>query len=291
MSALRSLSLGGDASRTRARTPSPSREHKHRDFKRSHSQGSSPVPGRFQVNFARAQTANTVSNVLKYPVYTSRSPFLARAARYSEGNNSLNVGSSPNPSPEPNRRQKSKNFIKKNSLFNRLRSGSWHASSGSDSVKKTQEIRRVSEGSRRLAPGGLGQGSPASGSPALGRLTTHKENDVTYEENELGGLIHHILESHLCNVEFDHTKASELCGLLSKVLEKSVKSRLSENGKNFKISAIVYMAEVKDDGMKMATQCAWEPNQDHFAMATYETDTLFVVAMVFAVLFNDQCFI
>ncbi len=228
------------------------------------------------MHFVQSQTANAGTSNNSKP----NSPLFARAARYSEGNAPLGLGGPLGlvcmSSPESERKQKSKSFLKNNFLINRLRSGSWHASSSSSGRKLPTGPRRVSEGSQQT---GLFPGSSAK----------VPELEIQYEEeNEFSGLIHHILESHLWNVEFDENKAAEMCGLLSKVLEKSVKSRLSSDGNDYKISAIVYMAEVKDDGMKMATQCAWEPTQDYFAMSTYETDTIFVVAMIFAVLFNES---
>eukprot|EP00794_Sanderia_malayensis_P017882 gene17882-19665_t len=269
-----------EVSEMQTRTPPPSRR-KARPLQRSHSQGSSPMLEKCQMNYAKASKTRT-SNV-KHQAHMVRSPFLARAVHYSEGRISpLATAATSSASPEPEKRQKSKSFLKKNFLLSRLRSGSSHASSsglengtkgGQEGIGKADEgpaggVRAVSEQQKRIGP-------------------TSIEYKVVQEENELSGLIRHILESHMCKVEFDHTKSSELCGLLSKVLEKSVKSRLARYGKTFKISATVYMAEVRDDGMKMATQCAWEPNQDHFAMATYETETIFVVAMVFAILYKD----
>lgn len=228
------------------------------------------MPIRCQLHLANTQQASVrTTQAIEEKVPTpSASPFLARAALYSVANSSPKLSRF---EADGERRQKSKGFRKKNSLINRLRSGSWHASSSS--VKESLEQRKVSEGSGTMI--------------SSKKLTNSKRAQATRKDNELSGLIHHVLESHLCNVDYDHHNASDLSSLLSKVLEKSVKSRLTSHGKHFKITAVVYMGEVKDTGIKMATQCVWEPSKDYFAMATYETNTIFVSAMVFATLYND----
>lgn len=297
MSAISKLSIDAAAMFiSRSRSPSPEQRQKHLDVTRSRSHGSSPIPIiRNQRHLAKSMAKE--NNLLDNNDTVSRNPFFARSSRYAQDstvtkpeNESAMINGSKALEIEYKQRKTSKcengagegsekrkkNSVVKNFLVNRLRSGSWHASSSSDDFKAPKGVRKVSEGSSREHFNG--DSSKAENSDNSGNSRIDKE---------LTGLVDHVLETHLRNEKFDRGQASEKCCLLSKVLEKAVKSRLNTSGNNFKISVLVYMGEIKDDGIKMATQCAWEPSQDHFAMATYESDKLFVSAMVFAVEFDN----
>ena len=252
------------------------------------------MPIRNQMQLTNAMTKE--NNLLENNETVHRNPFFGRSSRYAQdstvtmtGNDSAITNGGKALEIEHKQRKTSKcengageatekrkkNSVVKNFLVNRLRSGSWHASSSSDDFKATKGVRKVSEGNREHFNGDSSKGE-----------NSHNSGNSRIDK-ELTGLVDHVLETHLRNEKFDRGQASDKCCLLSKILEKAVKSRLNTNGKNFKISVLVYMGEIKEDGIKMATQCAWEPSQDHFAMATYESDKLFVSAMVFAVEFSE----
>ena len=252
------------------------------------------MPIRNQMQLAKAMAKE--NNLLENNETVPRNPFFGRSSRYVQDSAVMKTGNESditnggkgleiehkqrktskceNGAREATEKRK-KNSVVKSFLVNRLRSGSWHASSGSDDLKTTKGVRKVSEGKREHLNGDSSKDE-----------NPHNSGNSRLDK-ELTGLVDHVLETHLRNDKFDRGQASDKCCLLSKVLEKAVKSRLNTSGKIFKISVLVYMGEIKDDGIKMATQCAWEPSQDHFAMATYESDKLFVSAMVFAVEFNE----
>ena len=268
---------------------------KHNDVKRSRSHGSSPLPRRMQLQLSRAFSKDNQLSDGKSTLQTSQSPIFSRSSRYSRDNIIDKSEDSPSMSNtdeegkgrktskcendlmgDVEKKPKKKNSLVKKFLVNRLRSGSWHASSNSEPSRNLNYPEGLNSYSPNIEDG-------RKYTPGTGR----KSLEINNSDNELTGLIKHILDSHLRDETYDCMTASAKCGMLSKILEKGVKSRLNTGKKNFKISTFVYLGEIKDDGIKMATQCAWEPNQDHFAMATYESDQLFASAMVFAVEFDD----
>ena len=277
----------------RSAQSSPSQSEKREEVRRSRSNNSSPIPRRMELS--RALSTDNQLFDGKSIVQTLASPILARESRYSRDN--IFDGSEDSPSmsntddetrerktakcdenslDNSEKKHKKKTSLVKNFLVNRLRSGSWQASSSSDSLKNLHETERQ----RSDSPGAHDERKSVPGSRGDSMQQDSRSKELT-------GLIKHVLDSHLRNENYDSNRASSKCGILSKVLEKAVKSRLNTEAKNYKISALVFLGEIKDSGIKMATQCAWEPNQDHFAMATFESEQLFASAMVFAVEYDE----
>ena len=275
---------------------------------KKHSGGSpsySPIPIRFKSKNSKNKAQNEgvapeihVSNDEEHESLggVPKSPFLGRAVRYSENSPSR---SNSHESPESDRKQsKKKTFLNPNFIIGRLRSGSWHGVTPlvTSTTSSPESLRRHSEDSpealRRSHRRTHSQGeSGKSGKSGLDcRADQSNENLLVgssesvcgnLEDSEISGLIRHILESHLCKDRYSPDLSSERCKLLARILEKSVKSRLDPK-KMFKIAAVVYMGELRDDGIKLAAQCSWQPKSDHFAMATYETESMFVAAVVLA---------
>ena len=288
MSAIHKLSIDTAALFvSRSTNSSPSEREKH-DVKRSRSHGSSPLPKRMQMQIVKALARENNLYEKGHLKQASQSPIFSRSSHQESDSRSDNDTERPSQSKgqkdrkvsknekdcqyDTDSKPRKKNSLVKNFLVSRLRSGSWHASSDSEVSKDSKVVRRISED------------TPSS------RERANESVDGAMKSNKnsnLNELIQHVLETHLHNEVYDCSMASDKCKLVSEVLEQTVKCRLNVGSKNFKISALVFLGEVKDDGIKMATQCAWEPNQDHFAMATFESDHLFASAMVFAVEFED----
>jgi len=276
---------------TRSANSSPSQSGKNGNARRSRSHGSSPVPRRVQLS--RASSSDDQLSDGRSAFEASQSPIFTRVSGNSQDDFLDGSGDSPSLSntDDENRgrrsykrdddsqnslekKQKKKSSLVKDFLVNRLRSGSWHASSRCDHIRNSVDRLHTNSSNNRERR----------------KFVTDTRLDSTEQSNgdkELAGLIQHVLDSHLWNESYDCKRASAKCGMLSKVLEKAVKSRLTTDTKKYKISALVYLGEIKEDGIKMATQCAWEPTQDYFAMATYESEQLFASAMVFAAEFDD----
>lgn len=265
----------------------------HIDIRRSRSHGSSPIAGRMQTNLRTTSKDNEL-NEMRDARQVLQSPMFARSLRYLSKNNENNESMSmPNSSDETkewqmskfetdsvshgDKNSKKKSSLVKNLFVKRLRSGSWHATSDLDTSTNQNDLDRM------MTSNGTNPEEKRKDTTEIRK----EQLEVNSFTNELTAIIRQILNAHLDNEPYDYSQASLKCSMLSKIIETAVKSKLNVAGKNFKISTLVFLGEVKDDGIKMATQCAWEPSQDHFAMATYESEELFASAMVFAVGFDD----
>jgi len=137
------------------------------------------------------------------------------------------------------------------------------------------------------------RGSPSSAEAE----TVNKQDGVNFEaqngceldckefSSKIRDLIQQILSSHLDNMEYNH----EICGAkgktISQMIENGVKSLFSAQ---YKIIALVYIGAIRDRGIEMASQSLWNPITDSFVMATFDNNSLFATAIVFATLFNDE---
>lgn len=94
-----------------------------------------------------------------------------------------------------------------------------------------------------------------------------------------------VLASHLDNLsEYNPKTCGEKCRLISQTIEKSVKSLCRFQ---YKVMALVFIGAIRDQGIQVASQCHWNPNSDHFTMATYKNDSLYASGIVFATVYED----
>ncbi|EDO33654.1 predicted protein, partial [Nematostella vectensis] len=100
---------------------------------------------------------------------------------------------------------------------------------------------------------------------------------------KLKAIIAEMLNAHLQNVEYNHRLCCEKGRLISQAIERSVKSL---NCCQYKVTALVFIGAVRDKGIELASQCAWDPDTDYFAMATFTNETLFASGIVFPTVFE-----
>ena len=86
-------------------------------------------------------------------------------------------------------------------------------------------------------------------------------------------------------MEYNHEICGVKCKTISQMIENGVKSLFSAQ---YKITVLVYIGAIRDRGIEMASQCLWNPSTDSFVMATYDNNSLFATAIVFATLFTDE---
>jgi len=137
------------------------------------------------------------------------------------------------------------------------------------------------------------RGSPSS----IEAETVNKHDGVNFEaqkgceldckefSSKIQDLIQQVLSSHLDNMEYNHEICGAKCKTISQMIENGVKSLFSAR---YKIIALVYIGAIRDRGIEMASQCLWNPSTDSFVMATFDNNSLFATATVFATLFNDE---
>lgn len=99
-------------------------------------------------------------------------------------------------------------------------------------------------------------------------------------------IVSEILREKMRGLEYDHSLSKDRCRMISTTIEKTLKVRLmAQPGyPEYKIVALVYIAETKDNGIFFATQCSYQPSDDLFATATYQNDEMYVCTTVLATL-------
>ena len=104
---------------------------------------------------------------------------------------------------------------------------------------------------------------------------------VRVEDEELRRIILDVLTSYLSQFsEYNHNLFGRLGPLLSELIKVRVEECIEER---CKIVSQVYIGAVVGEGIDAATQCLWTPHCDKYATASYGTQSLFAVGIVFVV--------
>ena len=117
-------------------------------------------------------------------------------------------------------------------------------------------------------------GEPQTDSNSSSRVLTSSVREIVYK----------ILSSSLENMDYNHIVCGDKCRSISQMIEDSVK-RLYEV--QYKITALVFVGAIRDEGFDISSQCVWNPSTDSFAMATYKNASLFACGIVFATICDD----
>ena len=100
------------------------------------------------------------------------------------------------------------------------------------------------------------------------------------QDEQFRTIILDVLTSYLAQFsEYDHS----LFGRLGPLLSELIKVRVEECVEGpCKIVSQVFIGAVVGEGIDAATQCLWTPNCDKYATASYGTQSIFAVGIVFA---------
>lgn len=100
------------------------------------------------------------------------------------------------------------------------------------------------------------------------------------QDEQFRTIILDVLTSYLTQFsEYDHS----LFGRLGPLLSELIKVRVEECIEGpCKIVSQVFIGAVVGEGIDAATQCLWTPNCDKYATASYGTQSIFAVGIVFA---------
>ena len=101
------------------------------------------------------------------------------------------------------------------------------------------------------------------------------------QDEQFRKIILDVLTSYLAQFsEYNHN----LFGRLGPLLSELIKVRVEECIEGpCKIVSQVYIGAVVGEGIDAATQCLWTPNCDKYATASYGTQSIFAMGIVFAV--------
>lgn len=102
------------------------------------------------------------------------------------------------------------------------------------------------------------------------------------DNSKLEEIVLEIISEHMKSLKYDHKQSSDRCRTISTALENTLKLRLTAQPGNpdYKVIAVVYIGETRDQGICFATQCSYAPQQDLFATATYQNDDMYVCSTV-----------
>lgn len=133
---------------------------------------------------------------------------------------------------------------------------------------------------------GLSLGS--SSKLALPSNTPHDIADLKDFPDELESqeVIKHIIKEELDNslmdCDYDSQRCVSQCANISQAVELRVKEITPPETK---LVAVVYIGEIRDQGLEITSQCLWDPETDNFVTASFKSKTLFAVCTVFTVHF------
>ena len=103
---------------------------------------------------------------------------------------------------------------------------------------------------------------------------------LRFDNERLEQLVSNTLEKNTTSMSFDHELSGIRCRRISKNLENAVKNCLQNDENIYKVVAQVFMGELKGHGICFATQCTYQFSEDYFATSTFQTDDMFVCAIV-----------
>ncbi|EDV22352.1 uncharacterized protein TRIADDRAFT_17289, partial [Trichoplax adhaerens] len=104
-----------------------------------------------------------------------------------------------------------------------------------------------------------------------------------FPERKVQAIIREVLKKHLQNVVYN----SDKCATLSKLISDEIKQRVKNlNLDRFKIIAVVHLGSDGSQSLNIGSRCVWNTQFDNFASSTFQSNTLFAVAAVYAVYFE-----
>lgn len=151
-------------------------------------------------------------------------------------------------------------------------------------------IASFQERQRSLTWHGVGDesGLGLSCSPKLNLPTeaTHEIADLEdfHDDLESQEAIKHIiteeLDRSLVDCDYDSERCVAQCASISQAVELRVKEI---SPRETKVLAVVYIGEIRDQGLEITSQCLWDPETDKFVTASFRSKALFAVCTVFTV--------
>lgn len=104
------------------------------------------------------------------------------------------------------------------------------------------------------------------------------------DELELQEVIKHIiteeLDNSLMDCDYDSQGCVAKCAKISQAVELKVKEITPPETK---VVSVVYIGEIRDQGLEITSQCLWDPETDNFVTASFRSKSLFAVCTVFTV--------
>ncbi|KAK3742349.1 hypothetical protein QZH41_007858 [Actinostola sp. cb2023] len=123
------------------------------------------------------------------------------------------------------------------------------------------------------------QGYSTTLNPIIEPRNTYRTEPVNrFSTKEVKDVIEEAFKEYLDGYSYDY----DFCKDTSKRLSEVIKQRVKYLGfTRYKIICVVYMGQVKNQGMRIGSRCLWNTQCDNVAEGTYRNGELFAVATVF----------
>ena len=113
------------------------------------------------------------------------------------------------------------------------------------------------------------------------RMEPH--NNKKFKCKQVDDAVKSILESYLCDVDYNKDK----CPTLTRDLSQMIKQRVREmDFERYKVVVTVVLGENTNQGCELASRSLWNTNTDNFVSIPYRNKTLFAVASVYGVYYE-----
>jgi len=104
-----------------------------------------------------------------------------------------------------------------------------------------------------------------------------------FEASKVKTIIDQTLESQLKEEEYDPKSCRQLVKTLTEIIKAKVKEL---NYERYKVVCIVTIGQLKEQGFRMGSRCAWDAKRDTFATSSFKNKSLFAVASVWGVYYE-----
>jgi len=90
-----------------------------------------------------------------------------------------------------------------------------------------------------------------------------------------------IVEDELKEKEYDEDDSKDWSIAICEKIKKEMKEKL--NLPRYKLIVQVNIGQMKDQGVRVASRCLWDTATDNYASISYQNETLWCSAMIFAI--------
>lgn len=90
-----------------------------------------------------------------------------------------------------------------------------------------------------------------------------------------------IIADELSDVKYDEDEAKTWSLSISDKVREAVTDKLKKT--RFKIVVQTTIGQMRDQGIRIASRCLWDPTTDNYASCSYTNETLFCSVLIFAI--------
>ncbi|XP_030062753.1 dynein light chain Tctex-type 4 [Microcaecilia unicolor] len=109
------------------------------------------------------------------------------------------------------------------------------------------------------------------------------EEGCKFNASRVQQVLETILSSRLCNTTYNPVTTGQLAQSLTDLIRSTVKDLLPPR---YKLVCNVIVGQMGNQGLRVASRCLWDHENDNFASATYTNTSLFAVAMAHGLYFQ-----